>query len=133
MTIEVGEPIVTRTVVTWLDTHGILWARHAAGSEQTLTEATENVAAALRLTGGKRWPLLIDMSAVKSINREARQYYAGPATAAVASAYALVVGSPLSRVIGNFFIGLNKTAAPTRLFNSCDEARVWLGQFIAAS
>jgi hypothetical protein len=40
---------------------------------------------------------------------------------------ALLVGSPVTRVIGNFFIGLNKPRWPVRLFRSESDALAWLG------
>jgi hypothetical protein len=36
------------------------------------------------------------------------------------------VANPLSRVIGNFFLGLSKTAFPLRLFSDTDNAIAWL-------
>jgi hypothetical protein len=69
------------------------------------------------------------MSRVKSIAREARDYDAREA-ARVAPAVALIVGSPLSRMIGNFFLGLNRTAVPIRLFTSEPAARSWLRRYL---
>ena len=45
-------------------------------------------------------------------------------------AIALLVGSPLSRVIGNFFVGLNRSTFPLRLFTSEEEAIAWLRTFL---
>jgi hypothetical protein len=42
------------------------------------------------------------------------------------SAFAIIIQSPLSRVIGNFFMGLNKPRVPARLFKSEKEAVKWL-------
>ena len=39
---------------------------------------------------------------------------------------ALVVGSPVSRVIGNFFVGLNRPKYPLRLFDDQEFATAWL-------
>ena len=79
---------------------------------------------------GRRRPVLVDMTDVRSMNRDARMYYAGPETAAVECAAALLVGSPLTSVIGNFFLGLNKPLIPTRLFTREEEALTWLGSFL---
>ena len=69
------------------------------------------------------------MRAVRSIDRDARACYAQAPPSV--SALALLVGSPLSRAIGNFFIGFNKPAVPTRLFSSEVDAIPWLGGFVA--
>ncbi len=40
-----------------------------------------------------------------------------------------VISSPVSRVIGNFFMGLNKPISPTRLFTDPHKAIQWLHTF----
>jgi hypothetical protein len=47
----------------------------------------------------------------------------------VFSATALIISSPLSRAIGNFFLGLNRTSMPTRLFTSEADALAWLSEY----
>jgi len=64
------------------------------------------------------------------MDREARRYFAGEETAKVESAAALLIESPLSKAIGNFFMGLNKPIVPTRLFTSEAEALAWLKGFV---
>ncbi len=41
----------------------------------------------------------------------------------------LLIGSPVSRVIGNFFMGLNKPIYPTKLFTDPQKAIRWLQTF----
>jgi hypothetical protein len=65
------------------------------------------------------------------MSRDCRKYFAGPETARVEASVALLVMSPLTRAIGNFFMGLNKTLVPTRLFTSEDDALIWLREFLA--
>ena len=68
----------------------------------------------------------MDITEIDGMTREARQYFAGPETAKVESAAALLIKSPLTRAIGNFFLGFNKPLFPTRLFTSTEEALLWL-------
>jgi len=126
---ESPDVIVTRTSRVWLDREGILQEADNPGSEQDLTDAQENVAANARLAQGRRLPLLVDMSQVKSITRQARTYYAKEAPKVVC-ACALVVGSPLSRMMGNFFIGFNRPLIPLKLFSTTTNAAAWLRQFV---
>jgi hypothetical protein len=44
-------------------------------------------------------------------------------------ANAMLVGSVLSEMIGNFFINLNKPDAPTKLFTNESDAVNWLLSF----
>lgn len=117
----------TRTCAIWLD--GIVRARFHDGAEVTLADAQENVALTARLAGGRRLPVLVDLRHVRSQSGEARAYFAGPAATAVSLAVALVIASPLSRVLGNFYLGFNKPQTPTRLFTSPIEAEGWLRTF----
>jgi hypothetical protein len=45
-------------------------------------------------------------------------------------ATALIVDSPVGRIIGNFFIGMNKPGIPVKIFDSEDKAIQWLRGFI---
>jgi hypothetical protein len=45
------------------------------------------------------------------------------------SAAALIIGNPVSRITGNFFTGINRTAVPARLFADAKEAVKWLSDF----
>lgn len=120
----------TRTVVfTFAD---IITARFRPGAEVTLDDARANVALCLERNEGRRRPLLVDLREVKSQTAEARAYLAGPDGNKVSQAVGLLVASPASRVLGNFYLGLNKPSIPTRLFTSEEEARAWLRGFLAA-
>ena len=70
---------------------------------------------------------------MRSQSAEARALLAGPTATAVSLAVALVVESPLSTVLGNFYLGFNRPETPTRLFTSVAEAEDWLATFQPAS
>jgi hypothetical protein len=114
----------------WLGEDGIVRIIHIPGAEVTLENAKETMAAYLKVYKGKRRALLVDTKTMKSIAREARKYYAGPEAAKVASAVALIVATPVSRVLGNFYIGLSNPHLPSRLFSSEDEALEWLKGYL---
>lgn len=101
-------------------------ATFTPGAHITLAHAREHFAIMRELTGGRRVPVLVDASEVGSQDREARAMYAGPEAFAFTSACAIVVGSPVSRIIGSFFLGFNKPLYPTRLFGQRHEAERWL-------
>jgi hypothetical protein len=72
-------------------------------------------------------PVLADIRHVKAIEREAREVYRSREKYNMeVTALAILVGSPLSRAIGNFFIGLSRMPMPTRLFTSEADAIRWL-------
>lgn len=114
----------------WMDERGIVHCMTKPNAVVTIDDAREFVRQAVEGYEGKMHPVLIDMQGIKSITREARAYYAGPDTAKVSTACALVVTSPMAKAVGNFFMGLNQSMVPTRLFNSEAQALEWLQQYI---
>ncbi len=95
-------------------------------------KAKENIDAYERVRdrlGKEKTRVLVDMRAIKGVSRDAREYYANERTASIQRATALVIKSPLSRVIANFFMGLNRPLTPTRMFTDVDEAIEWLQSF----
>ena len=80
-----------------------------------------------RLAGASPAVLLVNVGATQGMERESRSHFQN---ASNMKATALLVSSPVSRVIANLFIGLNKPVYPTRLFTSEAEAVAWLHGFI---
>lgn len=122
--------IETRTQKVSLRDDGIIFFLSFPNSEHSLSDAKENVAAAAALGDGRKRPCLVDLRQLKSMSREARAYYAGDETAQVEAAAALLVASLVSKIIGNFFMGINKPVIPTRLFTSEAQAVEWLRSFL---
>ncbi|MBK8262524.1 MAG: STAS/SEC14 domain-containing protein [Nannocystis sp.] len=119
--------LTTRTERIWLGEDGIIRAVIHPGLETSLADAQENVRGFASVAGGVKRRALIDMRAhASSATREAREYYAGPENAKVVTAVALLVRSSISRMMGNFFLGLNKTIFPLRLFAEPEPALEWL-------
>jgi hypothetical protein len=126
----VSTEIELRTQWIRLGDDGIVYIRTKPRVELDRADAEEGILAISSLCAGKPRPALVDMSDLKSMTREARLYFAGPETAKVESAAALVIKSPLTKAIGNFFMGLNKPIIPTRLFTTETEAVAWLRGFL---
>ena len=125
------EPVITTpTTRHWLRDDGLLQSQALPGAGQSLADARGSVAAYAALCGGRRRPLLVDLRAAgRPMDRAAREYYAGPELAAVVSAAALLVSSPVGRVIGTFFLRIARPATPIRLFTDEQEALAWLERF----
>lgn len=122
--------VKTKTGVTWMDEKlGMLRFVYAPGSECSLEDAIENIDVQLKLAGGKRCPILCDITKCKSISKEARNHYAQNMAF---SALALVGGSPIGNIIGNIFLAVYGTkTVPTKLFMAEADAIQWLKGFLA--
>ena len=78
----------------------------------------------------KHRPILVDLENVKTVSKESRGIYSSKETVKFFTAAALLVGNPVSRIMGNFYLGINKAAMPVRMFTNKDEAISWLKGFI---
>jgi hypothetical protein len=99
-------------------------------SVTTLTDAVEYLKIQKKLAKGIKRPLLVNIGNIKSMDRDARIYLGSDVAGENINSVALVISSHLGRIIGNFFLGLNKTKYPTRLFTSTAEADIWLREFL---
>jgi len=115
---------------TWMDKDGIARTKVKPGVEITLEHAVENSEAVSSFYKDKKFPILIDSRGIKSMSREAREHFSANGRDAKTCAFGIVIKSPLSRVIGNFFLGVNKPAVPTRLFDNEKDAAEWLKQYL---
>ncbi len=119
----------TDTQTLSLGKDGIFYCVLKQDSDVTLEEARKVVAKMKEMNGGLARPTLVDIRSIRSISREARAFFAGVENAEVQKAAALIVSSSISRIVGNFFIGLNKPIVPTKLFTSEVDALNWLKDY----
>ncbi|MBI4935138.1 MAG: hypothetical protein HY828_14745 [Actinobacteria bacterium] len=124
------DEVTVRVARLWLGDDGIFRIVHFPGSEVSLADAQETMDAYLRLRDGVSRPLLVDTQGMKSLDRPARAMYASEEAARVATAVAIIVDTPVSRVLGNFYIGLANPHIPSQLFSGQDEALEWLKRFL---
>lgn len=99
-------------------------------AEVSLQDAVANSAAVSSFFKGKKYPLLVDARQVKYLDKEARKHFSTNGRETKITCFALMVKSPLSRVIGNFFMGLNKPEMAARLFDDEKKAILWLKSFL---
>ena len=119
----------TRTLSISLRDDGILHGVALPDFKQTLEDARENIKCALELSGGERFPLLLDIRNTGELSKEARMYYAGEEGSNSVNAVAIVADSAFTRVVGNLFIRLTTTNYPARLFGTEHQAIEWLHGF----
>jgi hypothetical protein len=111
---------------TTLDPRGFIISRVAPLAEINLEHAKENTKKVRDLSGDVVYPILVDMRKIRSISKEARDHFAMRDRKPGVIAIAMLVSSPLSRIIGNFFLGLNQPRVPTRMFTDRDQAEQWI-------
>lgn len=117
---------------TWMGADGIVRTKVKPGADITLVEARENseVTHQLFLKHGAKFPLLVDSSEIHSMSREARKFFSVSDRSTGINAMALLIGSPLSRIIVNFFMALQNQGVPCKVFTDEKKALKWLNQFM---
>ncbi len=78
---------------------------------------------------GKKFLVLVDIRKIKGASSDCRRLFQGKEIAKYQTACALLVGSPIANLLGNFFLGLNKTKFPIRLFTNEAKAVSWLESY----
>lgn len=115
---------------TWMGDDGICRTKTKPLADIHLKEAKENTGAVSSFYKGKKFPLLIDVRSIRSMELEARKHLSTNGRETSINSFAVIVKSPLSRVIGNFLMGLNKPEIPARLFDNEQEAIHWLKNYL---
>jgi hypothetical protein len=112
----------------WLRADGIVQLVWAPGEALGLDDAVAAKEAASALSGGQKCPILADARGGGTPDRQARGVFAHPSD--LMSAVAMLVDTPLTRMMGNFPITVSKPAIPTRLFDDEGPAVAWLTEFL---
>lgn len=128
---EIPENVIEITAYwTWMGSDGIARTKVKPNFDVVLTHAMENSVAVNSLIKDKKFPLLIDARGIHSISREAREFFTTRGRDTNINSMAVIIKSTISRVVGNFFMGINKPTVPTRLFENEKEAEEWLKEFL---
>jgi hypothetical protein len=114
-----------RCYVSWMGVDGIARTVVKDNAEVQLEDAVENSVCINALPGPDRFVLLIDSRPIKSITKEARDHFSMRGRESRVIGFAILIHSPLSTIIGNFFMGLNKPRVPMRLFTDEEKALEW--------
>ena len=91
-----------------------------------LAVVKEGLDARREITSGKEVLLVSDLSEVKSVNKEARDYMSKDISFEDLIACAVLVNSEYQRLIINTFMLINRPKIPMRFFTSKEKAISWL-------
>lgn len=125
------EKITTNTSELFVYNNSILVVRFLEGlGDIDLKEAKAQFNAGVKLTGGKKMPVLVDVRpSFHSLTKEAKEF---AAKNDLKTAEAILVNSLHQRLIGTFFLKLTASFSghPTKIFNNEEEAVKWLSSFV---
>lgn len=109
--------------VSWDEAAGVVRTRWLLGAVCGIAEARA-VDQEIKALGRGKVLSLVDLREVESIDRPAREFFMDQNSDY--RAVAMVVNSPSTRMLANFFMGLKRGAIPVKMFTSEPEAISWL-------
>jgi hypothetical protein len=115
---------------TWMGEDGICRTVVKEDAVIELEHALENSQLVRAACDGNIAPLFVDVREIRSISKQARDHFSMRNREPGITAIGMLIKSPSSKVIGNFFLGLNKPVVPTQLFTSEAKALKWLLTFV---
>ena len=126
---QVLEKIEIEGFVTWMGDDCIVRTVVKPGIDIGISEARKNSEIVNSLIVEGKSPLIVDNRKIKSITKDARDRFSIKDRETNVSAIAIIIGSSLSRMIANFYLGINKPKIPVKLFNSEEKAVQWCKTF----
>lgn len=106
-----------------LDDHDVAHIRFEPNADLRIEHITEIMRAVDDIRDGRHVPVMVHMEHVRTADREARN---AAARADTGSAVTLITDSPIGRMIGNFYMLVNKPRTPTKMFTSEQDAFRWI-------
>lgn len=79
---------------------------------------------------GKRIPILISGGKYSTTNVEVMKFLAKNENMPYSKVSAYITNSISQKLLGNFYLKINKPERPTRFFNNKEDAITWLKQYI---
>jgi len=115
----------------WMDEDGVLYQAYPSGTELKLEDSLEELEIyRSAFCKDVSRPIIVDLSNIKRVSKESRDIYSSEEMGGIISAAALIVSNPVSRIMGNFYMGINKTKMPVRMFATTMDAKNWLKDFL---
>lgn len=111
------------------DFEGILFFEYTPALEMNVDIAKRLVKDRLNYTNGESRFCLIDITNLKSVTKEAREYMSDPKGGLIGiSGGAFISSSVLTTVIVNLFFKINRPEIPSRFFTDRTDALSWLAK-----
>jgi len=107
----------------------ILFFVYKQGISLNLDAAKQLVADRLKVQNGVEYPVLCDMRGIKDSDKPARDYLAKEGSSQV-RAVAVLIDSPVTRVMLNFYLSISRPLIPTKMFTDKNQAIEFLNNHV---
>lgn len=113
----------------WIET-GIVFFVYKENASIDLNAAKKILEDRVKFQKQIDYPIYCDIRGMKRADKFARDFLAKEGSS-YTKGVAIIVDSPMTKIIGNFYLGLNKPTSPTKMFTNRQEALEYLTQFIS--
>ncbi|MFO0659413.1 MAG: hypothetical protein U0165_06240 [Polyangiaceae bacterium] len=112
--------------MSWVGSDGLVRSRIRDGIDFVLEDSIDALDATKRLAKTLPTGVIVDCAGVRSASRESREFWSRAEALEALSCMAIVVTSPIARVIASFFVRLVRPGFNVKLFSSELEAVEWV-------
>jgi hypothetical protein len=109
----------------WME-DGVMYGEYKSDVVIDLEAARKIADDRIRLANGVSRPFLGYVDGMSSVTKEARDFFSKNDGVKHMKKLALITTSPVSRIVGNFWLQISRPTVPTRLFLSKEDALNWL-------
>ena len=119
------EQIENDFIKLWIE-EGIVYGKYKPNIIVDLKAAKKIAEDRITLSKGKDYPTLGYLDDLANVNKEARDFFSTGDGIRNMKKLALLTRSPISKMLGNFWLQISKPVLPSRLFTSEEDAIRWL-------
>lgn len=112
-----------------LRSDGIVMILYPDNFSFTIKESIESVDAIGEITKGVPHPILKIPGKYTTVDKDTREHVAKGNGARFSIAEAFILRSLAHKLVGNFYLSVEKPQKPTRFFNDIPSAETWLSTF----
>jgi len=106
--------------------NGIMYGEYKDNVTINLDAARKVAGIRVQLSNNKPFLNLAYITALNKVTKEARDFFSTGEGMHCIKKLALITTSPISKMVGNFFLQISKPTTPTRLFTREEDAVTWL-------
>jgi len=108
--------------------NGVIFCDWHLKAYKTLTDAKKHIELFEKALEHTDMLILSDIRGVRSVSKDVRDYLASDEIRHP-KAHAILVGSAITKMIGNLFLRFNKPKFPNKIFKDIPSAEAWLLSF----
>ena len=128
--VEILTTVIVEAFTVKLRSDGIVHSHTSGNVEFNIDSLKKFTEVMGEMTHGRKAPLLLTLDEFAIPSLETREYWAKKDSCPYASAEAYITASLGHKLIGNFYLRLNKPGRPTKMFLKKEEAIKWLRTFL---